>query len=71
MNYLRCFQTHLYDQDMPKEVMAIMKRDLDMLTAIISKYVHARNYKKSTVLEVAGTDKKKIRVLLKGEIGVF
>ena len=48
-----------------------MKRDLDMLTAIISKYVHARTYTKSTVLEVAGTDRKKIRILLKGDIAVF
>lgn len=43
-----------------------MKRDLDMLTAIIAKYVHARTYKKSTIIEATGTDRKKIRVLLKG-----
>ena len=50
LSYLRCFQEHLHDEQMPKEVLAIMKRDLDMLTAIISKFVHGKTYRKSTIL---------------------
>ena len=71
LSYLRCFQEHLHDEEMPKEVLAIMKRDLDMLTAIISKFVHGKTHKKSSILEVAGTDRRRIRILLKGEVAIF
>lgn len=48
-----------------------MKRDLDMLTAIISKFVHGKVYPKATILETVATDRSKVRVLLRGQVAVF
>ena len=66
LSYLRCFQINSQDEEASKEIIAIMKRDLDMLTAIISKFVHGRAYPKSTILETVATDRSKIRILLRG-----
>jgi len=35
---------------MPKELQVIYKRDLDMLMAVISKFVHPHLYKKGSIL---------------------
>lgn len=48
-----------------------MKRDLDMLTAVISKFVHPKLYPKGSVIENVASDRNRVRVLLRGEVAVF
>jgi len=48
-----------------------MKRDLEMFTSIISKFVHGRVYPKASILETVAADRSKVRILLRGEIAVF
>lgn len=50
LSYLKCFQANYQDEKAPREIMAMMKRDLDMLTAIVSKFVHAKVYPKTAIL---------------------
>ena len=48
-----------------------MRRDLDLLTAVISKFVHAKVYNKGSIIESVATRRNKVRVLLRGELAVF
>lgn len=62
---LRCFQAH-NQEDIPKEVLSVMKKDLDMLTAVISKFVHSKVYSKGSIVETVAASRNKVRVLLRG-----
>lgn len=42
-----------------------------MLTAVISKFVHGKVYPKASIIETVATDRKKVRILLRGEVAVF
>jgi hypothetical protein len=48
-----------------------MKRDLDRLMIIISKFVHSHLYPKGSFIEVVSQPRDKVRVLLRGEALVF
>jgi len=48
-----------------------MKRDLDRLMAVISKFVHSHLYPKGSIIEVVAHPRDRIRVLLRGEALVF
>lgn len=35
---------------MPRELLVIMKRDIDMFTAVISKFIYAKIYPKGSII---------------------
>jgi len=49
LSYLPCFQVNA-QSDMPRELLAIMKRDIDMLIAVISKFVYPVVYPKGSII---------------------
>jgi hypothetical protein len=51
---------------MPKELLAIMKRDIDMMISVISKFVHAVFYPKGTIIENFTAPRRSVKILLKG-----
>jgi hypothetical protein len=51
---------------MPKELLAIMKRDIDMLISVISKFVYPVVYPKGTIIETFSTPRRSVKILLKG-----
>lgn len=56
---------------MPKELLAIMKRDIDMLTAVISKFVYPKLYQKGAIIESVASNRQNVKILLKGEVAIF
>lgn len=70
LSYLKCFQLHV-QPEMPRELQAIMKRDLDMLTGILAHFVHPRLYSKGTLIEAVALPRDCVRVLLSGHVIVF
>lgn len=70
LSYLPCFQVHA-QTDIPKELLAIMKRDIDMFIAVISKFVYPTLYPKGSIIETVCTSRKSVKILLRGEISVF
>ena len=70
LSYLSCLQIQA-QSEMPKELLAIMKRDIDMLTAVISKFVYPRLYPKGAIIESVATNRQNVKILLKGEVAVF
>jgi hypothetical protein len=56
---------------MPKELLVIMKRDIDMLLAAISKFVYPALYPKGTIIDTVASPRTSIKILLKGEVSIF
>lgn len=70
LSYLSCLQIQA-QSEMPKELLAIMKRDIDMLTAVISKFVYPKLYPKGAIIESVASNRQNVKIMLKGEVGVF
>jgi hypothetical protein len=51
---------------MPKDLLSIMKRDIDKLIAVISKFVYPTLYPKGSIIETVTTSRKSVKILLKG-----
>jgi hypothetical protein len=62
---LPCFQVQA-QTDMPKDLLSIMKRDIDKLIAVISKFVYPTLYPKGSIIETVTTSRKSVKILLKG-----
>lgn len=71
LSYLRCFQIKSQEETTPKELLAIMKRDLDMFSAGIAKFVHPQLWPKGSIIEAVARERDRIRILLRGEVAVF
>jgi hypothetical protein len=71
LSYLKCFQIKSQEETTAKELIAIMKRDLDMFSAVIAKFVHPQLWPKGSIMESVARERDKIRVLLRGEVAVF
>lgn len=48
-----------------------MKRDIDMLIAVISKFVYPALYPKGSIIQTVSTPRKTVKILLKGEVAIF
>lgn len=48
-----------------------MKRDIDMFTAVISKFVYPTIYTKGSIIEEVATQRQSIKILLRGEVAVY
>lgn len=48
-----------------------MKRDIDMFTGVISKFVYPKVYSKGSIMEEVATSRESIKILLKGDVAIF
>ena len=48
-----------------------MKRDIEMLIAVISPFVYAKLYPKGSIIQTVTNQRSSIKVLLQGEVAIY